>query len=88
VNLIFNQGGSDKARQYLLNQFNGPTNQLVDSDFLMQLAAVLNDPQINAAAKSVDDRRESSRWAYFDDRKNWSIYTWIDDYVVDLNGSR
>lgn len=88
VNLFFNQGGSDKARQYLLSQFNGPTNQLVDSDFLMQLAAAINDPQINAAAASVDQRTESSRWAYFSDRKNWSVYTWIDDYVVDLNGSR
>lgn len=88
VNLFFNQGGSDKARQYLLSQFGGPTNLLVDSDFLMQLAAVINDPQINAAAASVVQRTESSRWAYFSDRKNWSVYTWIDDYVVDLNGSR
>jgi hypothetical protein len=88
VNLFFNQGGSDEAKQYLLNQFRGPTNLLADSDFDMQLAAVLNDPQINAAAKSVDDRTGTSHWAYFEDRKNWSVYTWIDDYVVDLNGSR
>ena len=54
----------------------------------MQLAAAINDPQINAAAKSVDDRTGTSRWAYFEDRKNWSVYTWIGDYVVDLNGSR
>jgi hypothetical protein len=88
VNLIFNQDGTDEARRYLLKQFLGPTNQLQDSSFLMQLAAALNDPEINAAAQSVDDRTEEREWAYFADRKNWSVYSWIDDYVVDLNGSR
>jgi len=88
VNLIYNQGGSDKVKQYLLNQFRGPTNLLADSDFDMQLAAPLNDPEINSAAQSVDDRSESNRWAYFKDRKNWSIYTWIGDYTVDLNAAK
>jgi len=88
VNLVYNQGGSEKAKQYLLNQFRGPTNLLADSDFDMQLAVQLNDPEINAAAQSVDDRSESTRWAFFKDRKNWSIYSWIGDYTVDLNSDK
>jgi hypothetical protein len=88
VNLIFNQGSSDKVKQLILNELNEKTSRLDDWDFIMKIAVLLNDPQINAAGEAFEQRQEQASWSYYEDRKNWSVYTWIDDYVVDLNGSR
>jgi hypothetical protein len=54
-------------------------------DVLFQVAAKIPDPRIAAAGQASDLRTGNGQWRYYGiNRKDWPIYSWIDDYVVKL----
>lgn len=89
VNLIYNQGGSDKAVQVIANQLADSTHAKLPWDFTLNVAAQLSDnSQIQAAGQIFSKTDVTGNWQlYTVERKNWPIYNWIDDYVVKLNKS-
>ncbi len=85
VNLIFNQGGSENAVDFLLRELRGESHVL-QLPILFQVAAKVPDPRIQEAGRENDLRTASGLWRYYGvERKDWPIYGWIDDYVAKLN---
>jgi HEAT repeat protein len=86
VNLIFNQGGSDKVNQMVVGELTGSPNPL-GVDLALNLAnQLINDPQIQAAGDKYSRIDATGNWqTYTVERKNWPIYNWIDNYVIKLN---
>jgi len=89
VNLLFNQGGSEKAVQVVARQLREtpPSSRWMRWDLTLNIAAQLTDhPEIQAAGQVFAQKSETeSWWLYTVERKNWPIYNWIDDCVVRLN---
>jgi hypothetical protein len=88
VNLLFNQPGkSEKARQAVLRQLRGGEQKL-PLDLLLQVASKWDDPEIRAGGEEFDRRSGDGLWKYWGiERRKWSIYNWIDDYVTSYEGS-
>jgi HEAT repeat protein len=86
VNLIFNQGGSSKVNQMVVNELTGSLNPL-GADLAVLLANQLtNDSQVQLAAKNFAERDKTALFgSNTGETVNWPIYTWIDDYVIKLN---
>jgi HEAT repeat protein len=86
VNLLFNQpGGSEKARQVVLHQLKGLPLVMESWERTLQIAAKLGDPEMRAAGEAFDRRSGDTFWREAGvERKDWPIYNWIDDYVVEL----
>jgi hypothetical protein len=85
VNLIFNQGGSQKANDLLVKALKLQT-RTVEHELLFQVAAKSNDPAVLAAGRDFDLKTGEGAWRlYATTRKNWPIYNWIDQYVPKLN---
>jgi HEAT repeat protein len=87
VNLIYNQGSSDKAVQVIANQLNGSTPPTLPTDFVLNMANQLQDnPQIQRAGAIFAQHDASGFWQlYTVERKNWPVANWIGNYVVKLN---
>ncbi len=87
VYLIYNQGGSDKAMQVIVNQLNDAPNATMPWDFTLSMATqLLDDPQIQAAGQKFSRNDATALWWYYTvERKNWSIYNWVSGYVIKLN---
>jgi hypothetical protein len=86
VNLLFNQGGSERAKQFLIEQLHFPIrdNKLLE-DFAFQVASKVHDPDVQAAGAGYDAASTGRTWySYAVNEKEWPIYNWIDDYVVVL----
>lgn len=88
VNLLFNQpGGSEKARALVLHQFRGVPLRFESWEAVLQIAAKLDDPDVRKAGEAFDQRTSERSWhRYGVERKDWPIYNWIDDEVVDFQG--
>jgi HEAT repeat protein len=85
VNLVFNQGGSEKARKFIVDQLNG-AGRPIEHDVLYYTASKIRDPEIIAAGEASDQRTGERNWRlYAGIRANWPIYNWIDQYVPKLN---
>jgi hypothetical protein len=91
-NLLFNQGGSQKALDIVIHQLKQeiPTTQDLSWDFILRVAAQLRDnPQITSATNSFFPRNRDEflpMWnLYTVERANWPIYNWIDGPVVVYN---
>lgn len=85
VNLLFNQGGSEKARQVILHQLKGIPLRMESWERTLQIAAKLDDPEMRAAGEAFDRQSSGGSWRLWgQQRKNWPIYNWVDDYVVEL----
>jgi HEAT repeat protein len=86
INLIFNQGGSDKAINVLVAQLEetSPPNSWIPWNTVLSAAQQLPaNPQIQAAGTVYARKSGNGSWQlYTSDRKNWSINNWIDGYVV------
>ena len=89
VNLIYNQGGSDKAVQVIANQLNDSTHARLPWDFVLNMATQLIDnPEIRAAGEKFSQHDATGDWElYTVERKNWPIANWVGGYVVMLNKS-
>jgi hypothetical protein len=86
VNLIFNQGGSEKVNQIVAAELTGPPNALGVDMALTLASKLLDDPQVEAAGYSFAKHDGSGAWErYAVERASWPIYSWIDSYVVKLN---
>jgi len=89
VNLLFNQGGSDKAMHVVAQQLEEatPLDQWMPWELVLSIAAQLNsNPTIQAAGQVFAKKSDDGSWQlYTVERKNWPIYNWIDNYVVKLN---
>jgi hypothetical protein len=86
VNLIYNQGGSDKAVQVIANQLNDPAKATLPWDFTLNMAAQLtSNPTIQSAGQSFAQHDATGDWqTYTVERQNWPINNWINNYVVKL----
>jgi HEAT repeat protein len=86
VNLLYNQEKrSEKAKQVLLRELRGEQRQL-ETELLLNVASNLDDPEIRTAGEAFDQRSGDRSWKLYSvERKQWSIYNWIDDYTVVLN---
>ena len=87
VNLLFNQPAhSEKARQVILRHLKGEQNVMWNWERTLQIAAKIDDPEIRAAGEAFDRRTPGNcSWRVWGvERKNWPIYTWVDDYVVEI----
>lgn len=89
VNLLFNQGGSDKAIETIAQQLEGtvPPSQCMSWDLIFNIVVQFRDnPTIAAAGEKYAARSQDGSWRRFvEQRANWPIYDWIDNYVVKLN---
>jgi len=85
LNLIYNQDSPEMPKKFVLNELRGPPYRYDDWDLTMKIAIILNDPEVNEAGRAFDRRTQESGWAFYEDRKNWPVCTWIDDYVVEFN---
>jgi HEAT repeat protein len=83
VNLILNQGGSERVNQMAAAELTGHPN-LLGADMVLTLAPqLLNDPLIQSAGTAFSQHDGSGAWQRFAvDRKNWPVYSWADSYVV------
>lgn len=84
VNLVYNQGGSDKAVQVIANQLNNSTQATLPWDFTMSMATqLLDNPQIQSAGQVFSKTDATGEWQlYTVERKNWSPSNWISGYVM------
>jgi HEAT repeat protein len=87
VNLLYNQGGSEKAKAVLaealsLKRMNLPW------DWVWEVAAQFkDDPKIKAAGERFEANDVTQSWQLWTgDRQNWPIYNWIDGCVLRLDG--
>jgi HEAT repeat protein len=87
VNLIFNQGGSDKAVQVIADQLNNPAQATLPWDFTLNVAAQLtSNSTIQSAGKTFAQLGGSEQWQlYTVERARWPVNNWIGNYVVKLN---
>lgn len=89
VNLLFNQGGSEEAINAVAQQLDGmvPPGHEMAWDLIFNIAVQLRDnPTIAAAGEKYAARQRDGTWRRFvEQRANWPIYNWIDNYVVKLN---
>lgn len=85
VNLLYNQGGSAKAKGVLAEALNLKRMNL-PWDFVWQVAAQFkDDPQIKAAGAHFAQTDVTGSWQLWTgDRQNWPIYNWIDGCVLKL----
>ncbi len=85
VNSLFNQtAGVVQAKRVVLRELRGEQQKL-GRELLLEIAAKLDDSEVSAAGRSFDQRTGEHSWHYYAvERKDWPIYNWIDDYVVDL----
>ena len=83
VNLVFNQGGSEKVNQMVAAQLTGPPN-LLGADMALNLAPqLLNDPQVQAAGQYFSQHDGSGAWQRATvDRANWSTYNWMSGLYI------
>ena len=86
VNLLFNQGGSDKVNQMVASELTGSSNSL-GADMVLNLAPqLLNDPKVQAAGQNFSEHDGSGAWQRATVvRGSWPIYNWIDSYVIKLS---
>jgi HEAT repeat protein len=89
VNLVFNQGGSEKVNQMVAAQLNGPPN-LLGADMALNLAPhLISDPEVQTAGNTFSQHDGSGAWYRSTvDRTGWPAYNWIDGYIVKLNKSQ
>lgn len=89
VNLIYNQGGSDKAVQVIANQLTDTAHATLPWDFTLSMAAQLtSNPTIQSAGQTFAQHDATGDWqTYTVERQNWPINNWIGGYVVKLNKS-
>jgi HEAT repeat protein len=89
VNLLYNQGGSDKAKEVLAEALNRKRMNL-PWDWVWQVAAQFkDDPKIKAAGENFARLDVTESWQLWTgDRQNWPIYNWIDGCVLKLNSER
>ena len=87
VNLIYNQGGSDKAVQIIANQLDNPTQATLPWDFTLNVAAQLtSNPTIQSAGQVFSKTDATGQWqTYTVERQSWPVSNWIGGYVVKLN---
>lgn len=88
VNLIYNQGGSDKAVQTIANQLTNPTQATLPWDFTLDVASQLTfNPAIQSAGRVFAQQGEAGLWqTYTVERQNWPVNNWIGNYAVKING--
>ena len=86
VNLLYNQGGSEKAKGVLAEALNLKRMNL-QWDFVLQVSAQFkDDPKIKEAGERFTQTDVTKSWQLWTgDRLNWPIYNWINDYVIKLN---
>lgn len=84
VNLLFNQpNGSDKAKQVVLRELRGE-QRMLGAELMLNIAVKLDDPEIRSAGEMFDQRTGENAWKrYSVERRQWPVYNWIGDYVVD-----
>jgi HEAT repeat protein len=86
INLLFNQGGSEKAINVLAEQLEetSPPSRWIPWDTELSAAQkLMNNPRIQAAGAVYAQKSGNGSWQlYTNDRKNWSINNWIGGYVV------
>jgi hypothetical protein len=83
LNLVFNQGGSDKVNQMVAAELTGPPNPL-GLDMALNLAPqLLSDPQVQAAGQAFSQHDGSGAWQRATvDRANWSTYNWMSGVYI------
>ena len=86
VNLLYNQGGSEKAKEVLAEALNLKRMNL-QWDFVLQVASQFKDDlKIKEAGEHFAKNDVMESWQLWTgDRQNWPIYNWIDEYVIKLN---
>ncbi len=89
VNLLYNQGGSDKAKGVLAEALNLKRMNL-PWDWVWQVAAQFKDDRkIKEAGDNFARTDVTESWQLWTgDRQNWPIYNWIDGCVLKLNSER
>jgi hypothetical protein len=92
VNLLYNQnGGYEPVRKLLLAELklsNVKDFKLGESLKWNLVTQMSEDAQIERAAKNYSERTHLFDWEYYVvERRDWPIYNWIDNYVVNLNSS-
>jgi HEAT repeat protein len=89
VNLLYNQGGSQKAKEVLAEALNLKRMNL-PWDFVWQVAAQFkDDPNIKKAGEHFAQTDVTKSWQLWTgDRQNWPIYNWIDGCILKLNDKR
>ena len=85
VNLLFNQPGrSEKAEQLIMQQMQALPLRLGSWEMAFRIAAKINTPEMRATGQSSGESGAPLWQCWGVKRKNWPIYSWIDDYVVEL----
>lgn len=86
ANLILNHSGHSSAGVELVIEELTRKPTKLGIDLAVKLAAASPDPRLKQAGQSFDARREGERiWKQQGaDRAQWSLWGWVDDYVLAL----
>jgi hypothetical protein len=87
VNLVINQGGSDRATQMIVDQLEGrgPPKKWLPWDLVLGLAAHMTDnSEVQKAGRDYSRMSQDGSWQlYTVERKGWPIYNWADGYLIE-----
>ena len=83
LNLIFNQGGSEKVNHMVASELTGPPNPL-GLDMALNLAPqMINDPEVQAAGQFFSQHDGLGAWERATvARRNWSTYNWMSEIYI------
>jgi hypothetical protein len=92
VNLVLNQGGSDRATQVIVDQLEkrGPPIKWQPWEVVTGLAERMPDnPEVQRAGRDFSKNDENASWDVdAAERGQWPVYTWADDYLIEWVGDR
>jgi hypothetical protein len=92
INLVLNQGGSDRATQMVVDQLEerGSSKKWLPWDLVFNLAAQMPDnPQVQKAGRDFAKLSQDGSWQLYGvERKGWPIYNWADGYMIEWVGGQ
>ncbi len=81
--LLVQEGKSEALRLFLKDHVGKEGGQRIDLALGYEMAAYLNDPDVNAAGEARDRTGAEGAWRLYGvKRKNWPVYPWADGLLI------
>jgi len=81
--LLIQEGKSEALVRFLKEHVAQNSKQQISASLGYQMAAHLDDPEVNAAGEARDKQEGENLWRYYGvKRKNWPVYPWSDGLLI------